>query len=202
MKELKQYIKENTVDTEINEGFFGNLMLKLGNFLVKKFKVSENTGKELNEKLNKETEAINAEIKKVSKGKIDSIEKWWQAYTIENKAAAKVKSPAFYSQSILKNTGNVTLTMKKMLDSYGGIGILENTIICMFIQATCNQYAAIVEAIVKDNEKKKNLINQLLNLKKLIEGIKTGENKDAEKHIKDAAKDLGKNAEKLAAKFK
>ena len=43
-----------------------NLLGKLGNFLVKKFGVSENTGKELESNLNNENDALNTEISKIS----------------------------------------------------------------------------------------------------------------------------------------
>jgi len=202
MRNITEYIENNTFDEQIDEGFLANLLGKLGSFLVKKFNVSENGQKELNNNLNKENEALNAEISKVSKGKLKDLAQWWQAYIKENKNAAKVKSPLIYSQAILKNTGNVSITMKKMLDSYQSVGILNNTIICMFIKTVCNQYAFIVEAIVKDNSKKINIVHQLTGMAKLLGTIKISDNEDGEKHIKDAISGLEKNAQKIVSKYK
>ena len=202
MRNITEYIENNTFDEQIDEGFIGNLLGKLGSFLVKKFNVSENGQKELNDNLNKENEALNVEISKVSKGKLKDLAQWWKAYVKENKNALKAKSPLVYSQAILKNTGNVSITMKKMLDSYQSVGILNNTIICMFIKTVCNQYAFIVEAIVKDNSKKINVVNQLTGLAKLLGTIKVSDNEDGEKHIKDAISSLEKNAQKIVSKYK
>lgn len=202
MRNITEYIENNTFDEQIDEGFLANLLGKLGSFLVKKFNVSENGQKELNNNLNKENEALNAEISKVSKGKLKDLAQWWQAYIKENKNAAKAKSPLIYSQAILKNTGNVSITMKKMLDSYQSVGILNNTIICMFIKTVCNQYAFIVEAIVKDNSKKINIVHQLTGMAKLLGTIKISDNEDGEKHIKDAISGLEKNAQKIVSKYK
>lgn len=202
MRNITEYIENNTFDEQIDEGFLANLLGKLGSFLVKKFNVSENGQKELNNNLNKENEALNAEISKVSKGKLKDLAQWWQAYIKENKNAAKAKSPLIYSQAILKNTGNVSITMKKMLDSYQSVGILNNTIICMFIKTVCNQYAFIIEAIVKDNSKKINVVHQLTGMAKLLGTIKISDNEDGEKHIKDAISGLEKNAQKIVSKYK
>lgn len=202
MRNITEYIENNTFDEQIDEGFLGNLLGKLGNFLVKKFNVSENGQKELNNNLNKENEALNAEISKVSKGKLKDLAQWWQAYIKENKNAAKAKSPLIYSQAILKNTGNVSITMKKMLDSYQSVGILNNTIICMFIKTVCNQYTFIIEAIVKDNSKKINIVHQLTGMAKLLGTVKIADNEDGEKHIKDAISGLEKNAQKIVSKYK
>lgn len=202
MRNITEYIENNTFDEQIDEGFLANLLGKLGSFLVKKFNVSENGQKELNNNLNKENEALNAEISKVSKGKLKDLAQWWQAYIKENKNAAKAKSPLIYSQAILKNTGNVSITMKKMLDSYQSVGILNNTIICMFIKTVCNQYAFIIEAIVKDNSKKINVVHQLTGMAKLLGTIKISDNEDGEKHIKDAISVLEKNAQKIVSKYK
>lgn len=201
MRNITEYIENNTFDEQIDEGF-DNLLGKLGSFLVKKFNVSENGQKELNNNLNKENEALNAEISKVSKGKLKDLAQWWKAYIAENKNAAKVKSPLIYSQAILKNTGNVSITMKKMLDSYQSAGILNNTIICMFIKTVCNQYVFIIETIVKDNSKKVNVVHQLTNIVKLLGTTKISDNEDGEKHIKDAISNLEKNAQKIISKYK
>lgn len=201
MRRLIEYIEDNNAEI-IEEGFFANLLGKLGNFLVKKFGVSENTGKELESNLNNENDALNKEISKISKGKINDLNQWWKAYTVENKNASKVKSPIFYNQTILKNTNNVTLPMKKMLDSYQSIGILNNTIICMFIKVTCNQFCFIIESIIKDNSNKIQLVNQLINLQKLLSTIKIADNPDGEKYIKDTISSLEKNAKRISAKYK
>jgi hypothetical protein len=201
MRHLIEYIEDNTSEI-IEEGFFANLLGKLGNFLVKKFGVSENTSKELESNLNNENDSLNKEISKVSKGKINDLNQWWKAYTVENKNAAKAKSPIFYNQTILKNTNNVTIPMKKMLDSYQSIGILNNTIICMFIKVTCNQFSFIIESIIKDDKTKIQLVNQLTNLQKLLSTIKIADNKDGEKFIKDAITSLEKNAKNITSKYK
>jgi hypothetical protein len=206
MKNLNDYIFENTlneIEAEcINEGFLANLLGKLGNFLVKKFGMSENTSKELNANLTKENDALNAEISKVSKGKIKDLSQWWQAYIKENKNAAKVKSPLVFNQAMLKNTGNAAMVVKKMIESYNAAGILNNTIVCMCVKTSCAQLSHVIEAVIKDNSKKVMMANQLKNVAKVLQNVKINDNKDGEKFIKEAESDLEKNADKFIQKYK
>ena len=202
MKSLLEYIEEKNIEAQINEGLIGNLLGKLGNFLAKKFGISDNSSKELEANLAKENDALNKEISKVSKGKLKDLGQWWQAYIKENKNAAGVKSPLIYSQAILKNTNNVGMVVKKMVDSYQSAGILNNTIVCMFIKSTCMQYIATIESIVKDNSKKINSVNQLSNFAKALQDVKISDNEDGEKFIKDAISELEKKHKEFLSKYK
>lgn len=202
MKSLNEYIKEKQINNSISEGFFGNLLSKLGGFLVKKFGVSGNAEKELQNNLNKETELLNSEISKTSKGKIKDLEHWWKAYIANNKNASKATPPLVYSQNILKNTSNVTIPFKKMIDDYTNAGIINNTIICMFIKTTCNQYCFIIESIIKDNSEKLNIVNQLSNIVKLLDTIKITDNEDGEKYINEIKSELEKKYKEFLSKYK
>ena len=198
MKGLIEYIENERID----EGILANLLGKLGMFLVKKYGVSENASKELSKNLTKEMDSLNNEIQKISKGKIKDLTQWWQVYTKENKNAAQVKSPVVYNQSILKNTSNVGMVIKKMVDSYQKAGILNNTIVCLAIKTTVNQYIMVIESIVEDNKKKVNVASQLNGLYKVLEGIKISDNEDAEAAIKDAVKALEGKGNELIKKHK
>lgn len=201
MKNITEYLNDN-IEYPVNEGFLANLLGKLGNFLSKKFGISGNAERELQDNLNKETEALNSEISKTSKGKIKNLEQWWKAYIANNKNASKATSPLVYSQNILKNTGNVSISFKKMIDDYTNAGIINNTIICMFIKTICNQYSYIVESIIKDNSQKLNIVNQLSNIVKLLDTIKISDNEDGEKCIKETKTELEKKYKEFLSKYK
>lgn len=202
MKTLLEYINEQKNNEEINEGFLLNLFGKLGSFLTKKFSISNNSSKELTNTMNTELDALNKDIMKVSKGKVKDFETWWKLYTRENKNASKVNAPMTFNQAILKNTANVVLPFKKMVESYTEAGIINNTIICSFIFHTVKQYISVIESIVKDNSKKVNCINQLSNLSNYLSGVSISDNEDAEKYIKDSVSELSKNAKKFLSKYK
>ena len=117
-----------------------------------------------------------------------------------------IKYPQLYTnQTILRNTGNVTLVFKKMIDSYKAAGILSNNVICLFIKCCVNQYIAIIESIISNNNEKVNLANQLTKLYTIIEDIDIpdGENADTSKEaINDAAKALDGKGKELLLKYK
>ena len=117
MRNINEYLEDNLV-YPINEGLFAFISKMLTKLLQKKTNMSENTSKEMEANLAKETESLNKEVQKVSKNKLKDIESWWKIYTKENTAAAEVTSPMEYLQSILKNTANVTMTYKKMIEQY------------------------------------------------------------------------------------
>lgn len=197
MRNINEYLEDNLV-YPINEGLFAFISKMLTKLLQKKTNMSENTSKEMEANLAKETESLNKEVQKVSKNKLKDIESWWKIYTKENKSAAEATSPMEYLQSILKNTANVTMTYKKMIEQYQGAGILNNTIICAFLGSSVRQYIIVVESIIKDNKKKLNVANQLTNLYKYLSGVKITDNEDGEKLFNDGVKELdGKGAEFL-----
>jgi hypothetical protein len=174
----------------------------LTKLLQKKTNMSENTSKEMEANLAKETESLNKEVQKVSKNKLKDIESWWKIYTKENKSAAEATSPMEYLQSILKNTANVTMTYKKMIEQYQGAGILNNTIICAFLGSSVRQYIIVVESIIKDNKKKLNVANQLTNLYKYLSGVKITDNEDGEKLFNDGVKELDGKGVEFLKKYK
>lgn len=197
MRNINEYLEDNLV-YPINEGLFAFISKMLTKLLQKKTNMSENTSKEMEANLAKETESLNKEVQKVSKNKLKDIESWWKIYTKENKSAAEATSPMEYLQSILKNTANVTMTYKKMIEQYQGAGILNNTIICAFLGSSVRQYIIVIESIIKDNKKKLNVANQLTNLYKYLSSVKITDNEDGEKLFNDGVKELdGKGAEFL-----
>ena len=202
MRHLIEYIEDNNTSEIIEEGFFSNLFAKLGSFLVKKFGVSEDEGKKLNDAINKENEELNKEIAKITKNHAKDLISWWKLYVKQNKNAAGVTSPVEYSQAILKNTGNVAMTFGKMVDTYQQAGILNNTIICLFIKCSVNQYIAIIESILANNKKKVALAGQLQKLYNVISKIEISDNEDGEKAISDACKALDGKGRELLLKYK
>ena len=201
MRHLIEYIEDNTSEI-IEEGFLSNLFAKLGNFLVKKFGVSEDEGKKLNDSINKENNELNKEIAKITKNHAKDLISWWKLYIKQNKNAAGVTSPVEYNQTILKNTGNVAMTFGKMVDTYQQAGILNNTIICFFIKCCVNQYITIIESILANNKKKVALAGQLQKLYNVISKIEISDNEDGEKAITDACKALDGKAKELILKYK
>lgn len=201
MRNINEYLEDNLV-YPINEGLFAFISKMLTKLLQKKTNMSENTSKEMEANLAKETESLNKEVQKVSKNKLKDIESWWKIYTKENKAAAEATSPMEYLQSILKNTANVTMTYKKMIEQYQGVGILNNTIICAFLGSSVRQYIIVIESIIKDNKKKLNVANQLTNLYKYLSGVKITDNEDGEKLFNDAVKELDGKGVEFLKKYK
>lgn len=201
MRNINEYLEDNLV-YPINEGLFAFISKMLTKLLQKKTNMSENTSKEMEANLSKETESLNKEVQKVSKNKLKDIESWWKVYTKENTAAAEVTSPMEYLQSILKNTANVTMTYKKMIEQYQGAGILNNTIICAFLGSSVRQYIIVIESIIKDNKKKLNVANQLTNLYKYLSGVKITDNEDGEKLFNDAVKELDGKGVEFLKKYK
>ena len=201
MRNINEYLEDNLV-YPINEGLFAFISKMLTKLLQKKTNMSENTSKEMEANLSKETESLNKEVQKVSKNKLKDIESWWKIYTKENKAAAEVTSPMEYLQSILKNTANVTMTYKKMIEQYQGAGILNNTIICAFLGSSIRQYIIVIESIIKDNKKKLNVANQLTNLYKYLSGVKITDNEDGEKLFNDGVKELDGKGVEFLKKYK
>lgn len=201
MRNINEYLEDNLV-YPINEGLFAFISKMLTKLLQKKTNMSENTSKEMEANLAKETESLNKEVQKVSKNKLKDIESWWKIYTKENKAAAETTSPMEYLQSILKNTANVTMTYKKMIEQYQGAGILNNTIICAFLGSSIRQYIIVIESIIKDNKKKLNVANQLTNLYKYLSGVKITDNEDGEKLFNDGVKELDGKGVEFLKKYK
>jgi hypothetical protein len=201
MRNINEYLEDNLV-YPINEGLFAFISKMLTKLLQKKTNMSENTSKEMEANLSKETESLNKEVQKVSKNKLKDIESWWKIYTKENKAAAEATSPMEYLQSILKNTANVTMTYKKMIEQYQGAGILNNTIICAFLGSSVRQYIIVIESIIKDNKKKLNVANQLTNLYKYLSGVKITDNEDGEKLFNDGVKELDGKGVEFLKKYK
>lgn len=201
MRNINEYLEDNLV-YPINEGLFAFISKMLTKLLQKKTNMSENTSKEMEANLAKETESLNKEVQKVSKNKLKDIESWWKIYTKENKAAAEATSPMEYLQSILKNTANVTMTYKKMIEQYQGAGILNNTIICAFFGSSVRQYIIVIESIIKDNKKKLNVANQLTNLYKYLSGVKITDNEDGEKLFNDGVKELDGKGVEFLKKYK
>ena len=201
MRNINEYLEDNLV-YPINEGLFAFISKMLTKLLQKKTNMSENTSKEMEANLAKETESLNKEVQKVSKNKLKDIESWWKIYTKENKSAAEATSPMEYLQSILKNTANVTMTYKKMIEQYQGAGILNNTIICAFLGSSVRQYIIVIESIIKDNKKKLNVANQLTNLYKYLSGVKITDNEDGEKLFNDAVKELDGKGVEFLKKYK
>lgn len=201
MRNINEYLEDNLV-YPINEGLFAFISKMLTKLLQKKTNMSENTSKEMETNLSKETESLNKEVQKVSKNKLKDIESWWKIYTKENKAAAEATSPMEYLQSILKNTANVTMTYKKMIEQYQGAGILNNTIICAFLGSSVRQYIIVIESIIKDNKKKLNVANQLTNLYKYLSGVKITDNEDGEKLFNDGVKELDGKGVEFLKKYK
>ena len=201
MRNINEYLEDNLV-YPINEGLFAFISKMLTKLLQKKTNMSENTSKEMEANLSKETESLNKEVQKVSKNKLKDIESWWKIYTKENNAAAEVTSPMEYLQSILKNTANVTMTYKKMIEQYQGVGILNNTIICAFLGSSIRQYIIVIESIIKDNKKKLNVANQLTNLYKYLSGVKITDNEDGEKLFNDGVKELDGKGVEFLKKYK
>lgn len=201
MRNINEYLEDNLV-YPINEGLFAFISKMLTKLLQKKTNMSENTSKEMEANLAKETESLNKEVQKVSKNKLKDIESWWKIYTKENKAAAEATSPMEYLQSILKNTANVTMTYKKMIEQYQGAGILNNTIICAFLGSSVRQYIIVIESIIKDNKKKLNVANQLTNLYKYLSGVKITDNEDGEKLFNDGVKELDGKGVEFLKKYK
>lgn len=201
MRDINEYLEDNLV-YPINEGLFAFISKMLTKLLQKKTNMSENTSKEMESNLAKETESLNKEVQKVSKNKLKDIESWWKIYTKENKSAAEATSPMEYLQSILKNTANVTMTYKKMIEQYQGAGILNNTIICAFLGSSVRQYIIVIESIIKDNKKKLNVANQLTNLYKYLSGVKITDNEDGEKLFNDGVKELDGKGVEFLKKYK
>lgn len=201
MRNINEYLEDNLV-YPINEGLFAFISKMLTKLLQKKTNMSENTSKEMEANLAKETESLNKEVQKVSKNKLKDIESWWKIYTKENKSAAEATSPMEYLQSILKNTANVTMTYKKMIEQYQGAGILNNTIICAFLGSSVRQYIIVIESIIKDNKKKLNVANQLTNLYKYLSGVKITDNEDGEKLFNDGVKELDGKGVEFLKKYK
>lgn len=201
MRNINEYLEDNLV-YPINEGLFAFISKMLTKLLQKKTNMSENTSKEMEANLAKETESLNKEVQKVSKNKLKDIESWWKIYTKENKSAAEATSPMEYLQSILKNTANVTMTYKKMIEQYQGAGILNNTIICAFLGSSVRQYIIVIESIIKDNKKKLNVANQLTNLYKYLSGVKISDNEDGEKLFNDGVKELDGKGVEFLKKYK
>lgn len=201
MRNINEYLEDNLV-YPINEGLFAFISKMLTKLLQKKTNMSENTSKEMEANLSKETESLNKEVQKVSKNKLKDIESWWKIYTKENKSAAEATSPMEYLQSILKNTTNVTMTYKKMIEQYQGAGILNNTIICAFLGSSVRQYIIVIESIIKDNKKKLNAANQLTNLYKYLSGVKITDNEDGEKLFNDGVKELDGKGVEFLKKYK
>ena len=201
MRNINEYLEDNLV-YPINEGLFAFISKMLTKLLQKKTNMSENTSKEMEANLAKETESLNKEVQKVSKNKLKDIESWWKIYTKENKSAAEATSPMEYLQSILKNTANVTMTYKKMIEQYQGAGILNNTIICAFLGSSVRQYIIVIESIIKDNKKKLNAANQLTNLYKYLSGVKITDNEDGEKLFNDGVKELDGKGVEFLKKYK
>lgn len=201
MRNINEYL-EDTLVYPINEGLFAFISKMLTKLLQKKTNMSENTSKEMEANLAKETESLNKEVQKVSKNKLKDIESWWKIYTKENKSAAEATSPMEYLQSILKNTANVTMTYKKMIEQYQGAGILNNTIICAFLGSSVRQYIIVIESIIKDNKKKLNVTNQLTNLYKYLSGVKITDNEDGEKLFNDGVKELDGKGVEFLKKYK
>lgn len=201
MRRLIDYIEDNNIEM-IEEGFLNNLFSKLGTFLVKKFGVSEDESKKLNDVINKENDELNKEIAKITENHAKDLISWWKLYIKQNKNAAAVTSPVEYSQAILKNTGNVTMTFNKMIDTYQQAGILNNTIICLFIKCCVNQYIAIIESILANNKKKVMLAGQLQKLYNVVNKIEITDNEDGEAAINDACKSLDGKGQELIMKYK
>lgn len=201
MKNISEYLNDN-IEYPINEGFFGFISKMITKLLQKKANMSENTSKEMETNLAKENDSLNKEISKVSKGKIKDLDTWWKVYSKQNKKASEVTSPQDYLQSILKNTANVTMTYKKMIESYQGAGILNNTIICAAIASSIKQYIIVIESIIKDNKKKIMVANQLTNLYKYLSTVEITDNDDGKKLFDDAVKELNGKGIDFIKKYK
>lgn len=201
MRSINEYLEDNLV-YPINEGLLAFISKMLTKLLQKKANMSENTSKEMEANLSKEMDSLNKEVQKVSKNKLKDIETWWKIYTKENSNAAEATSPMEYLQSILKNTANVTMTYKKMIEQYQGAGILNNTIICAFLGSSVRQYIIVIESVIKDNKKKLNAANQLTNLYKYLSTIKITDNEDGEKLFNDAVKELDGKGVEFLKKYK
>ena len=101
MKELKTYVNES-----INESLLGMIAKFFTNklkTLQKKFSLSENSVNDLAEKLAEPQDALNNELKELSKGKISDSDKWWKQLTKVKPEVAKAVSPIAVNDSITKN---------------------------------------------------------------------------------------------------
>lgn len=201
MKNITEYLNDN-IEYPINEGFFGFITKMITKLLQKKANMSENTSKEMETNLAKENDSLNKEISKVSKGKIKDLDTWWKVYSKQNKQASEVTSPQDYLQTILKNTANVTMVYKKMIESYQGAGILNNTVICATIASSIRQYIIVIESIIKDNKKKIMVANQLTNLYKYLSTVEITDNDDGKKLFDDGVKELNSKGMEFIKKYK
>lgn len=201
MKRINEFL-EASIEYPVNEGFFDLINKMITKLLQKKTNMSENTSKELADGLAKENDALNKEISKVSKGKIKDLDTWWKVYSKQNKQATEATSPQDYIQSILKNTANVTMVYKKMIEQYQSVGILNNTIICAAISSSVKQYIIVIESILKDNTKKISIANQLTNLYKYLSTVEIPDNDDGKKLFDEGVKALDGKGQEFLKKYK